>query len=140
MGCEDMAVDEEQVASHEVGVHPKVGVESPSPCVGTLELLTSFAIETDNGSSDVVDCAVFGAADSIAISKECNGIALNADDAVKNIEPLSYLGQHGVADFWLAGFGKQRFVAIVFEEWSHTNPPKAQGDGVAFVEQSDNFR
>ena len=123
-----------------MGIHPEGGVESPSPGVGAVKALAASAIEANDGPPDVAEGAVFGAADRIAVAKKGDVASVNADNAVEYIEARTYFRQHGVADLRLLGFGKEGFVAVVLEEGPHTDTPQAQGDGMSFVEQSDNFR
>ena len=65
---------------------------------------------------------------------------MDGNDTVKYEMFWLYFCKYGITNLRVKRLGEQRFIATVFQEWTHTEAFQAEGHSVAFVEHLHDFR
>ena len=97
----------------------------------------AFSVESYSYSLDVFHLATFCCEVSVAL--QCDVLALNFDNAMQYIVARTDFCQYRLTDIVYLAFGKQGFVALVFQEWTHGKAPELQGDSVSLIKQLNDF-
>ena len=97
VGRKEIGADGQQETPHE-------RVKAPLETVGLVYLLSSFAVKTYRKPLDIIAVTVLYP--YIAVSAHDYLVTFDGDDAVEHIAARFYLGQHGIAQIDVLGFGQ----------------------------------
>lgn len=111
------AVEGQKPSSDGVEVGPYKRIDSPFTPIGSVERGAPLSVEPDDFALHVFDVAML--AQQVAVAPKYNAIALDAYDAMQDVDTRLRFGQYGVAHLWMDGLCQQSLVAVVLKEGPH---------------------